>query len=163
MGLLGNCIALARWGVISSKIGRAMVWAVAMLWVAIVLPGLWKLNNPAELFPMLAHEKTVALEQRLLVAEVIATKRTDRLEEFATRTNRFSHLNLTLDLLRDDKVKPFLPPSMVPANQPGPLAQPARQIAAMWFLMTVCGLAGFGAAVYQFTGRSDPILPGKIQ
>lgn len=154
MGVFVNGVALL--GIIGPRPIRA-VWGwrtLAVVWLAGAGVAFWSVNHPARAGAMLREQKRLALEQREVVAQFISSGDVAILEEYDRRTHRFPHFQLTVDLLRDPKVTPHLPPGLAGDGAAiGPLSRIAPIITSSWKLWLGAGLALWAAGLWA--GRRE--------
>ena len=140
VSLFANALALVR--LIGHRPGwwRGVWTGLGLAWLITIGSGLWHFNKPERLGPVLHYQKILALEQAQVLREFLVSQNPAGLQEFASRSSRFPHYQLTLDLLHDKKVYPYLPPSIAPGGAAGPLSRLAPGIAALWLVFLVAGL-----------------------
>jgi len=120
----------------------AWLWkGLGLVWLIMIGTGYWRLNNPVSAGAMLRQQKIYALEQRDVIRKFLATDDPASLEEFSNRTHRFPHFALTLDLLGDPEVRPFLPPSLAVGGKVGPLSRFASEFSRYWMALLGVSMA----------------------
>jgi hypothetical protein len=158
LGLVVNVLALVLFA--SSGPPRHRRWwgAIGLAWLAVVACGLWHYNEAAELRALFKFQRDYAVEQRQLVREFLVTDNPANLQDFANDSGRFPHFQLTLELLRDPKVRSLLPPSLTVDGHAGALTWLARRIARGWPLIFGAGLLGLIGGAFLLR-RGDPNPP----
>jgi hypothetical protein len=145
LGLLANALAavllLRRW-----PDGRRWLGlAVGLGWLACAGWGLWTYNQPSRLVPMFDQQYQLAVQQRQVVKDFLGSNDAAPLQAFADTSHRLPNFEITVDFLRDPKVRDLLPPTLTTDGRAGPLSRLARHIANGWPLL-------FGAAVLCLAG-----------
>jgi hypothetical protein len=131
-----------------------------LAWLACVGWGLWIYNQPARLVPMFEQQHQLAIEQRQLTRDFLASNDPTKLQAFADTTHRFVSFPMVLELLRDPKVRDVLPPTLTTDGRAGPLSHLARQVAAGWLLVFGAGLLCLigGALRLEFRKKKAPMI-----
>ena len=158
LGVLANALALVR--LIGRRPGWSRrVWAGwGLVWLITLGTGLWHFNKPERLQPVLDYQKALAVEQTQVLREFLLSQNPAGLQEFARRSARFPHYQLTLEMLHDKKVYPYLPPSIAPGGPAGPLSRLAPRAAALWPVFLVAGL---GLLVAGGIRQCFPVRPSR--
>ena len=140
VGLFVNLLALIR------LIARPSAWArwawsaLALAWLAAVGSGLWEYNKPGMLRPLLEFQRSLALEQARVVRAFMVSNNVAELTEYAGRSGRFPHLKITIELLQDERVYPYLPPSLARGGASGRLSQVIPGLTAGWSFLVGAGV-----------------------
>jgi hypothetical protein len=141
----------------SSASSVLVFWrVVGAVWLGVMSVGLWAYNNPVNAGAMLQMSRGDAIEQTGILRRLIVSDDPTELDQFATRTRRFPHLQLTLELLRDKQVQPLLPPSLSVDGRVGPLSSLAPKIASGWWILLGAGVAALFAGAVCFFRQPIP-------
>lgn len=159
LGLVINGLALAitagRW-----TGWRQWGWtAGGLAWLLCVGWGLWNCNQPAKLGPLLEQQHALAVEQRQVVRDFLVSDNPAKLQEFANSSHRFPDFQLTLDLLRDPKVRPLLPPSLTADGHAGPWSRFTRHLADGWPLFLGAAVLCLMGGAVQLRGKEKKKEP----
>ncbi|HEY4248134.1 MAG TPA: hypothetical protein VGM64_14885 [Lacunisphaera sp.] len=147
VGIFANGLALLR--LLAGPERRFTGWKMgfALMWSIAVGTAFWQVNNPLHSGAMLRQQKEYAVEQKNVVRGFLSSDNVAPLQEFDRRTHRFPHFDLTLKLLRDPDVQPYLPPSLSTDARKGPLSRLASEVPMTWIIWMGIGvcLLLFGA------------------
>ncbi|HUL54581.1 MAG TPA: hypothetical protein VLT83_14355 [Opitutaceae bacterium] len=142
LGLFVNGVAAVR--LMAARAGWRR-WAAVALAAAWAIPlglSLYQMNRPAEVRPLLAQHREMTEKQAAAIGRLMETRDATALSADDRVRSWFPHLQLTVDLLLDPRMRPLLAPSLTADGRAGPLSRWAPKVAAGWPV-----LVGFGAAL----------------
>lgn len=159
LGLFANGVALGllagRW----SGWKRAITVAAGLGWLAAIGWGLWSYNDPARLGPMFDQQLQLAVEQRQVVRDFLVSNDPAGLQAFDDRSHRIPNFQITLDFLRDPRVRDLLPPSLTTDGRAGLLSRLARHVADGGWLFLGAGVLCLAGGAFRLpwrTGKKEP-------
>ncbi len=150
-GLCVNLLALFRLGPRQTGWRRLLWGGGGLVWLIALSTGLGLYNKPEALGNMFKFQHDEAVEQRRLVRDFLAAPDPAKLQEFENSTHRFPHFQITLDFLRDPKVRALLPPSLTPDGHANRLSRLAVRVATSWPLLLGAGVIFIALGAFRLS------------
>ncbi len=149
LGVLLNGLALVRFVAAADGRRRLLIGALAAGWVVMMAGPLVRMNQPSTVGPLLSGHRAAADQQALAIAQLLKTRDPAALSADPAILGRFPHLQLTVDLLLDPGMRPWLAPSLTADGRSGPLSRLAPRLAAGWWLLSGAGMLSLAIGAWR--------------